>query len=45
MTEAKNQGAKKVHEYDALLKAIAKANAHPDPEAYAELVRKHLEDK
>lgn len=44
MTEAKT--AKKPHsEFDALLKAIAKANGHPNPEAYAAEVAKHLEDK
>lgn len=44
MTDAKT--AKKPHsEYDALVKAIAKANGHPDPEAYAAEVHKHLEGK
>lgn len=41
----KDAAAKLSAPYHALVKAIAKANGHPDPEAYATEVRKHLEDK
>lgn len=34
----------KIPTTDELVKAIAKANGHPDPDAFAAEVAKHLED-
>lgn len=46
MTAQKDQPkAASKREYDALIKAIAKANGHPDPDAFSDQVHKHLEAK
>lgn len=48
MTAHKDQPAPKENiktDLHALVVAIAKANGHPDPEAFAADVRKHLEAK
>ena len=45
MTTQKDGQKAPAKQYDALVQAIAKANGHPDPEAFLAEVNKHLEGK
>jgi len=45
MTTQKDGHKAPAKQYDDLVQAIAKANGHPDPEAFLAEVNKHLEGK